>query len=161
MEGTSTALRVEITRKGPATFLKRDGSMRSVPGAPLMAYDCSSQLRIPVHVKAETQDGVIAVRGDSELVVSSRRFIGVSIGQSFATHRGTLRIRDIREKGLRVPGFGISLGFSRKRTMVGAIRGSYEVENAGIAVFVRYACFPATPPPELRGSDESDIGCRG
>jgi hypothetical protein len=161
VEGTSTTLLVEITRAGRATFVERDGSSQC-DRAPctLMAMDCSSVLLIPVHVEAVTQDGVIVARGDSQLTVSSRRYIGVSIGQSFATHRGTLRIREIRDKGLLAGGFGIGLGFSRKRTMVGAIRGSYLVENVG-ALFVVYACFPATVPPELRGSDESDIGCRG
>ena len=92
--------------------------------------------------------------------MSSRRYIGTSIGQSFAAHRGTLRIRDVREKGLVLDGFGIALGFSRKRTMVGAIRGSYEITGVG-ALYVEYACFPSESPPELRDSDEDEVGCRG
>lgn len=159
VEGTSTTLQVDITRPGPPTFVKRDGSLRC-ESMPCMEMECSSQLLIPVHVKAVTQDGVIVAEGDSQLTVSSRRYIGVSIGQLFATHRGTLRIREIREKGLVADGFGIGLGFSRKGTLVGAIRGSYLVENVG-GVFVIYACFPETTPPELRGSDEFDIGCHG
>lgn len=159
VEGTSTTLLVEITRPGRATFVERDGSLRCDDGD-CIAMDCSSELRIPVHLEAVTQDGVIVAGGDSELTVSSRRYIGVGIGQLFATHRGTLRIREIRQKGLLADGFGINLGFSRTRTMVGAIRGSYLVEGVG-GVFVVYACFPDRTPPELRGSDEHDIGCRG
>jgi hypothetical protein len=157
-EGTSTTLLVEITRKGPATFMKREGGAQ---GGQLMAIECASELLIPVHIKAETQDGVLAVEDDAQLVASSRRYIATSLGQMFATHRGTLRVREIREAGMVVPGFGINLGFTRKRIMVGAIRGSYEVTNAGKGIFVEYTCFPATPPPELRGADESEIGCRG
>jgi hypothetical protein len=124
----------------------------------MIGYNCPPKLEIPVRVKAETQDGVISVQADSVLQVSSRHYIEVSVGQSLLSHRGTLRIRDIREKGLKVDGFGVILGFTRKRTMVGAIRGSYEVTGVG-ALYVEYACFPDTPPTELRGSDEDFIGC--
>src|SRR5690606_19450902 len=75
VEGTSTTLLVQITRRGPATFVERDGSQRCDSVWPCMGYDCSSVLLIPVHVKAMTQDGVIVARGDSELRVSSRRYI--------------------------------------------------------------------------------------
>jgi hypothetical protein len=160
VEGTSTTLVVEITRRGPATFFDRDGSLRPPPGGgPFLAYHCPPELLIPVRIKAETQDGVIAVEADSVLQTSSRRYIGLFVEQPLAGHRGTLRIRDIREKGLLVPDFGIFLGFSRKRTMVGAIRGSYLVENSG-GLYVEYACFPDTPPRELRGLEEF-IGCNG
>ena len=157
VEGKSTTLRVEITRRGPATFVKRDGNS-PCSREPCPYYDCSSSnLVIPVHVEATTEDGAIKAQEDSELTVSDRHYIGVSLGQWFATHRGTLQIREIRTKGLSVPHFGISLGFSRKRTMVGAIRGSYEIANVG-GLFVEYACFPDKRPPELRNS-EDEVGC--
>jgi hypothetical protein len=158
VEGRSTTLRVEITRRGRATFVKRDGSIRCPSVGPCMGYDCSSsKLLIPVHVAATTQDGAIKAQEDSELTVYVHE-IGVSLGQSFATHHGTLRIREIREKGLSVPGFGISLRFTRKRIMVGSIRGSYEIASVG-GEFVEYACFPHHPPAELRHA-EGEVGCR-
>lgn len=158
VEGTSTTLRVQITRRGRATFVE-GGSTRCIGPGPCMSWDCStSKLYIPVHVKVVTDDGVIATQDDSDLVVSSRRYIETSLGESFTSHRGTLRIREIHEKGLSVPDFGIVLRFSPKRTMVGAIGGSYTIENVG-GLFVEYACFPAKPPPELRGV-EGEIGCR-
>ena len=157
VEGTTTTLQVEITRAGPATFLEgKEGHQRHIRDY----TECGSGLLIPVHVQAETQDGVIVTEGDAELIDTSRNYIGTSVGQSFATHRGTLRLDniDIREKGLVLDGFGIVLGFSRKGTMVGAIRGNYLIEGVG-ALWVVYACFPAKSPPELRHSGESDIGC--
>lgn len=157
VEGTSTSLLVPITRRGPARFVERDGGIRC-DRQPCAAYICLSELLIPVHVKAESRDGVIATEGDSQLKVSSQHCIGAAIGQSFATHPGAFRIREIHEKGLVVDGFGISFGFSRKRIMVGAVRGNYDVEYG--AAYVEYACFPETPPPELRDSDEQDVGCR-
>jgi hypothetical protein len=143
VEGTSTTLLVEITRrKLPVTFARSDGQRDG-----LMAHDCSSELRIPVHVKATTQDGVLSVEGDSELVVSSRNSIVINL---YGPQRGTLRIREVREKGTVVDGFGIVLGFRGKRTMVGAIGGAYRCpEENCLHIAYAYACFPDNPPFQL------------
>ncbi len=145
VEGTSTTLLVEITRgKEPVTFVRRDGSQR---WDTMMAYDCSSELRIPLHVKATTQDGVVSVEGDSELTVSSRRSIVVTL---YAAQRGTLRIRETREKGTVVDSFGIVLGFRGKRAMVGAIGGGYKCADENcLHIPYAYACFPDKPPFQL------------
>jgi hypothetical protein len=159
MEGTSTTLLVEITRrKGPVTFVERGRSQWDSLAirAATMVYDCSSKLRIPVHVKATTQDGVVSVEGDSELAVSSRNSIIMTL---YAAQRGTLRIRELREKGTVVDSFGIVLGFRRKRTMVGAIGGSYRctADNC-LHMPYAYACFPDNPPFQV---DEFILGaCR-
>jgi hypothetical protein len=159
VEGRSTTLLVKIARRGRANFFKRDGS----PNCPSMGpcfefYRCSSTLVIPVHVQATTQDGAIKAQQDSELTVSARHNIELHLDQPFATHRGTLPIPKLREKTVSVPSLGISLGFSRKRTMAGAIRGFYEIENVG-GRFAEYACFPDKRLREFRNSERA-IGCR-
>lgn len=142
VEGTTTTLLVEITRrKAATTFVKRDGGQRS---GEMVAYDCSSRLHIPVHVKATTQDGVVSVEGDSELIVSSRTSIVMTL---YAPQRGTLRIRELKEKGTVVDSFGIVLGFRGKRTVVGAIGGGYKCADEGcMHLPYAYACFPDKPP---------------
>jgi hypothetical protein len=160
VEGTTTTLEVEITRAGPATFLegkKGRHRERHIRGH----LECGSALLIPVHVRAETEDGVIITEGEANLTTTSQHDIGTALEQPFATHRGTLRLDtiDIRQKGLVLDGFWIVLGFSREGTVVGAIRGNYVIEGVG-ARWAEYACFPARSPPELSRSGESDIGCK-
>jgi hypothetical protein len=141
VEGTSTTLLVEITRgKGQVKFIKRDGSQRDSS----MAYDCRSELHIPVHVKATTQDGVVSIEGDSELEVLSRSSMVMTLS---ATRPETLRIRELREKGTLVDSFGIVLGFRRNRIMVGAIGGGYQcADDNCLHIPYAYACFPDNPP---------------
>ena len=142
VEGTRTTLVVEITRgTGPIEFVERNGSQRADD---MVAYDCGSELSVPVHVKATTQDGVVSIEGDSKLVVSSRNQIAVTL---YGKQQGTLRIRKLEEEGTVVDSFGIALAFRPNRTMVGAIGGGYRCGDFNcMHLPYAYACFPEKPP---------------
>jgi hypothetical protein len=148
VEGTSTTVRVEITRRGPATFFKRDGSINIPPGngnRPFFGHPCRSLLLIPVTVKVATSDGVIDVEAEAALQMSSRDDLSLFMMQPLASHRGSLRIREIREEGLQVCDFGVTLDFPPKALWVGTIGGSYPTTSGGL--FVEYARFRQTPQP--------------
>lgn len=160
VEGTSTTLLVEITRRGAATFFERNGAHRASD----MAHNCRSNLLMPVHVKAMTEDGVFSMEGDSELRVFSQDFIGVTldaVGRWTLLQRGTLQIRGTRDKGTVVTDLGIFLGFRVARTMVGAIGGYYRCADELTCLHVpyAYACFPESPPFQLH--ERIFHGCSG
>ena len=139
-EGTRTTLRVEITLlRGPCTFDNCE-----TYAADWMVYECTPELRIPVHVEATTDDGAVAMEGDSELVVTSANHVTLELR---GTQRGTLHVRELREAGTVVNSFGIVLGFRPGRTIVGAIGGGYRCGGEGcMHIAYAYACFPDKPP---------------
>lgn len=143
VEGTRTTLRVEVTLlRGPCRFVDCETYADD-----WMVYECTPELRIPVHVEATTGDGVVAIEGDSELVVTSEDHVALELS---GTQRGTLRICELREADTVVSSFGIVLGFRPDRTMVGAIGGGFRCGRDNcLHIPYAYACFPDRPPFRL------------
>ena len=144
VEGTSTTLLVELTRgKGPITFVERSVGQ----GDDLIDYECPSALSIPVHVKATTQDNVISIEGDSELIVTSPNSIVMTF---YVARPETLRILNFSEEGTVVDSFEIALAFGQNRAMVGVMGGGYKCADENcLHIPYAYACFPERPPFQI------------